>query len=83
METYIEKMTEIVKEHYESNHESFCPNKVRFITYTMNNYNVRAIFCVGLIDKEMCLYEVIYFPDFDKFRVFCFNYSDQFDVNGG
>lgn len=80
METYIKKMTEIVKEHYEANHESIYPNDVRLQSCSLFNNDVRTIFHVGVVDMEMCLYEVIYFSDYDGFRVSCYKLNERFNV---
>lgn len=80
METYIKKMTEIVKKHYVANHESAYPNDIRLQSWEEVNYAVYAIFRVG-IGPEMCLYEVIHSLDFDEFRVFCYKFSERFDVD--
>ena len=79
METYIKKMTEIVKKHYVANHESAYPNDVRLQSWANVNYGIYAIFHVG-IGTEICLYEVIYLLDFDEFRVFCYKFNERFDV---
>ena len=73
METYIKKMTEIVKKHYESTHTPVYPNDVRLNSFQFVNGDVHATFHVGVVDMEMCLYEVVYFLNFDEFRVFCLN----------
>ena len=80
METYIKKMTEIVKEHYKANHESAYPNDVRLQSWAKVNYGVCAIFSIG-IGPEMCLYEVFHLLDFDEFRVFCYKFNERFDVD--
>lgn len=80
MKTYIKKMTKIVKKHYKANHESTFPIVVRLQSWAQVNYGFCAFFHVGL-GTEMCLYEVIYLLDFDKFKVFCYKFNERFDVN--
>lgn len=83
METYIKKMTEIVKKDHEANHKYIHPNDISLWSCTTFNYDIHAIFHVGVNEMEMYLYEVIYFPDFDEYRVFCYKLNDQFDVDEG
>lgn len=81
METYIKKMTEIVKKHYEANNKSIFPADVRLQYLSRVGCDTHAIFTTGVIYSRMCLYEVVYYQDFDKFRVFCYKFSERFGVD--
>ena len=82
MEAYIKKMREIVTNHYEHSHCAVWPNYVMLDSFQFVNGDVHAIFHVGVTNAEMYLYEVIYFSNYNEFRVFCYKYTEQFDTNG-
>lgn len=82
MEAYIKKMREIVTNHYEHSHCAVWPNYVMLDSFQFVNGDVHATFHVGVTSAEMCLYEVIYFQNYNEFRVFCYKYTEQFDVDG-
>ena len=54
METYIKKMTEIVKEHYKANHESAYPTMLGF-SLGQQLIMVFALFSVLVSDRK-CVY---------------------------
>lgn len=82
MDSYIEKMREIVTNHYEHSHCGVWPNYVTLDSFQFVNGDVHAIFHVGVTRAEMYLYEVMYFRIYNKFCVFCYKYTEQFDTNG-
>lgn len=81
MEAYIRKMVEIVKKHYEANHTSVHSNDVRLQSFNFVNGDVYATFHVGVVAMDLCMYEVIYFLEYDEFRVFCYKLAEHFDAH--
>ena len=81
METYIKKMTEIIKKHYKDNHKYIFLGDAELKYCTMVNGDIHAIFYVGNIYTEMYLYKVIYYQDIDKFRVLYYKLEELFDVD--
>lgn len=80
METLIKKMTEIVKNHYKPRHAHDYVCNVWLNSFQFMDGDIHATFRVDTA-KEMYLYEIIYFLEYDGFRVFCFKLDDQFDMN--
>lgn len=81
METYVKKMTEIVEKHCKDNHKSVYFTDARLQSCEIVNGDIYATFNVGFTHTEMYLYKVIYYTDFDNFRVFCYKLDEAFDVD--
>lgn len=78
MNDYLRKMEAIVRKDF----ERFAPGyaKVELRSCASVNGNVEAYFIVNSVPLNLWLYDVIYFLEFNEFRVFRYRLSDNFDV---
>ena len=81
METYIEKMKEIVLKNLKSKNYDFDTKDIRLISFNELNGNVECYFLVASFFETLILYKVIYFLAYNEFRVIVFNFDETYDVS--
>ena len=82
MDSYIEKMKEIVLENLKSKNYNFDAKDIRLNSFNELNGNVECNFLVGSFSETLILYKVIYFLAYNEFRVLVFIFDETYDVSG-
>lgn len=79
MTDLVRKMEKIVRNDTKLNIPGCCD--ISMYSYALVNGNVEAYFIVNNVSLDLWLYDVIYFQNFNEFRVFRYRIENTFDVD--
>lgn len=79
MKDLLQKMEAVVRKDFERFATGYY-SKVELQSYALVNGNVRAYFIADSVALDLWMYDVIYFPGSNQFRVFRYSLSDTFDA---
>ena len=81
METIVYKMREVALKHYRKRYDRNAnPDSMLLTSYKLLNGDFECFFTAGH-SEELVLYQIIWYRDYNEYRVFCFRMTEMYDTN--